>query len=397
MTTGCTTTSNFIRAYDTNTFSYSIYDANYNKPNFRYIVKMYRKVSGSYQYASTLKLTPNDTGYAYYNPTHYISNFLTSDIDISANTLKTCSNSTTDFQLKFWYEYGNPVVEYTGTTANSRIYYNGCQTYEGYDYLYGTDYWSIKNARTDGHFLTPITNFYLDSTEKLWLYFISQVSGLVTLTYTFYDSNGTYISEISEGLNLSANTMLNFGAGPANLISGSTPTNWGSYKITLTDISNDYIADADYTVYRKDKCDRYDSTSLYWLNFHGGWSNFLFNKKRTATTKINRTNYDKFLSYGYSTNTAFNAARGLTNFRNTQEQEITLNTDWVNDEEVTLLEDLFMSTDVRVLTTLPNGVQKLIPCIVLDTEFVEKNVQNDKLFNYSIKIKMATQKITQNG
>lgn len=388
MTTGCTTTNYYVRTYDTNTFSYSMYDPAFTNVNFRYIVRLYKGIT----LLSTLKFTSDSTGYAYFNPTDYISNFLTSDIDITTNTLKTCPNSYGEYTLKFSMEYGDPVVEYTGSTQNTRFYYNGCQIYEGYDYIYGNNYWVAMTGSTSGHFLSPVYDFFLDPTENLWLYFINKNLPSCYAVYEFYKNNSVTETDAYH-LTLTANTMVSIGAGPNNIPTGHT-NSYDYYKVYIQAIGIDpYISG--YTVYNTSKCNKYDYTSLYWLNEHGGWSNFLFNKKRIVTSKINRDIYDKFLSYGYSTNVALNTVRGLVNHRNIIDEEILLQTDNINDEQSTLIKDLLYSTDVRVLTTLPNGVQKLIPCIVLDNDFTERTKVNDKVFSYSIKIKMSTQKIVQ--
>ena len=149
-------------------------------------------------------------------------------------------------------------------------------------------------------------------------------------------------------------------------------------------------------VYRKDKCDKWDYTQVFWLNEHGGWSNYTFTKRQYLTTTISRKVYDRFLDYGYTNRTTFDPQRGLTQHSTKIDEKLQLNTDWLNDYERLLIQSLLYSTDVRVLFTRGPEV-KLIPYVIIDEEFVEKTQKKDKLYSYSIEMKKATQKIIQNG
>jgi len=375
----------YIRAYDTNTAYYKISSTNSTEKNFRFVVKLY---GPSANYLSTVKLTPDSSGYGYYNPTSYISSFLTSDIDLNTSTLKTCTNSSGVYRLDFIEEYGDPIVTYTGTTVeDSRFYYNGCQIYEDYDQVYDNFYWIIASGHTNGHILSPTSTFYLDSTEKSLLYFITSGSNSFSSIYTFYDNSGSALTAFTYIISPSANTMYHLGLGPSNLPVGTTPSNWYYYTVNLKDTTNNYLGTGYTYVYRKDKCNIIDWTQVYWLNQDGGWSNFVFNKRKYKDSKITRQTYQKFLGYGYTVGN-----RGQTQFMTTVDEIITLNTEWINDTQNILIKSLMYSSDVRILE---NNI--LIPYIIIDSEYSEKNTYDDGLYSYQIKLTPANKKIIQNG
>jgi len=371
---------NYIRAYDTNSCYYKISSTNVAQTNFKFVVKIYNGAT----LLTTIKLLPDSSGYGYYNPTSFINNYLTSDISTST-ALTTCPNSMKTISFNFSEEYGDPIVSYTGATNSTKYFYNGCQIYENYDALYTNAYWLMKSGSTIGHFLTVTDKFYLDTTEKMYLYFISADAMVATMTFDFYNGT-TSLGDVTYSLTCSANTMYHIGAGPANLPTGSTPINWTYYTININNISEDYVGSAYTYVYNKAKCNYNDWTDVYWLNEHGGWSNFIFNKRKYKDYKIKRDVYNKWIAYG-DTN-----SRGTSQYLTTIDDITTLNTDWINDYQNLLIKSLLESPDVRVLE---NGVYRNY--VVLDTEYSEKNTKDEGLYSYQIKITSANKKIIQRG
>lgn len=380
----------FVRVYDTNIANFKVYDPDFIQVNFKFVFKLY---DGS-TLKATSKISPDNVGMAYYNPTQYIQSLISSNVP-STDNLYVCSNSYKNITTKVWVEYGDPVVEYTGTTQLTNYYYNGTQIYENYDYVYGNDYWVVGSSN-QGRFLTPVNEFNLDTTEKMWLYFNVSANTSANIVFKSYNSSGL-LGSSSKSVYLSGNTMYSFGCGPANLISGITLSSGYTYYTVHLSLGSggeeDFFSEI-ITINYEYKCDRYDYTRVYWLNEHGGWSNFLFNKKKYINVKYNRSIYDRFLGYNYSTNSTLNTQRGLSQYNLDINEIITLNTKYIDDNETTLIESLLNSADVRVLETI-NGVDLFIPYIVVNTDFNKKNNSDDRLYGYSIDIQKATQKITQ--
>ena len=82
-----------------------------------------------------------------------------------------------------------------------------------------------------------------------------------------------------------------------------------------------------------------------------------------------------------------NTQRGKTTRQTTAVLKETLNTDWLNEQEAVLLENLIMSTNVQIVenadTEFTEGV------IVTDTSFIKKTRANDKMIKYTINIEYA--------
>ena len=66
----------------------------------------------------------------------------------------------------------------------------------------------------------------------------------------------------------------------------------------------------------------------------------------------------------------------------------TLNTDWISEEETTLLESLLMSTNVNIIENADTTYT--VPVMITDTNFVRKTVANEGVkIQYTINIEYA--------
>lgn len=405
------------RVYDTNTVVYKFRSTKYDETNFSFKIKVYSvELSGSTStYITQMKLFSDEDGYVYFNPSSIINNLLSSDIDI--NSLQgECINSNIRYFIEVYEQYGDPITTYLSGVTDTKMFYNGVQIYENYDWLYndgGSNNWFVCVSgitTTEGHFLTPTDSLYFDDNDYGFLYYLYYPEQKPPhVEYKFYDGGGSEISGYTYSLtyNYPNNHMGYIGIGPKNLLGGYTPVGWSYYTIRLINdtggsVESDNVYSQTVTVYHKNKCSKYSYEQLFWLNDHGGYSNFTFNLKKVLESSINRTSYNKFLGYDYSTQSSLDAQRGTKNFNIDINEVITLNSDWINDEEVKLIKSLLYSADVRLLYEVidyENGGYKrvLIPYVVEDVSFVEKNYKNDKMMNYTISIKKATQKTIRNS
>ena len=67
--------------------------------------------------------------------------------------------------------------------------------------------------------------------------------------------------------------------------------------------------------------------------------------------------------------------------------EETLNTDWLTEQDAELLEGLMVSTNVEVVENADTDYTQGV--VIADNSFVRKTVANDKMIQYTIKIKYA--------
>ncbi len=152
-------------------------------------------------------------------------------------------------------------------------------------------------------------------------------------------------------------------------------------------------------------CLDYDPIQLSWMNSYGFRDYYTFKKKNERQVQIKRNTFDQD-PLNYNINVATSDAEwnlyknGTTVYSQSQQETITMTTDWLTDEEAQYLENLYRSGSVRMRTT-PQTAQFIgdlfVPVVVQNMSYTEKNYKKDKLFQYEVTIKLATGLSTQRG
>ena len=229
----------------------------------------------------------------------------------------------------------------------------------------------------------------------------------------YYDSTGSLINSKQYIANISANggeaptdgsltdaeRLLYFGCGAGNLeaqsdTTAARPSNnsgWVYYTIRGTGNNSGTIAykTATYYFIKQDgSCKGFKVRRLAWRNSVGGYDYFNFKKKSTQTINVERNNYSSMLgTFNKSKWRYNNTQRGKTTRQTTATLRETLNTDWITEQDASLLEKLIMSTDVYIVENADTDFTQAV--MVSDTSFVKKTVANDKLIKYTINIEYA--------
>lgn len=380
MATTITEPQEYSRVYDTNTMVYTLYSSNYSQTGFFWYVNLYYYdiPTATWTKLTTTKLYPDSTGYTYYNPSIYLENKVSGTLSLSITDDERATNSFKAYTITTEEWYGDPAT-YQGLTAGTYLCaYNGSQIYNKYSPAF---YW-VMDDKAVGHYLNECDEYWLDSTEKMFLYFLIQPAERPLVAR--FTSNLGEVKNLSLALAGSLDYMFYIPAGIANLpitfdsgftyytvdiMSGSTQFNYQSVKINLNP-----------------KCSLDDFTSLYWLNRHGGYETLKFNKKKYEEYTITRNTLTKELPYNY---TPGMTSRQQTNYYTKIDDSILLNTDWLNDEQYKLIESLEFSTDVYML----EGTS-LIPVNILDSKLEKKTKHNDGMFQYAVELTRSTKIIT---
>jgi len=243
-------------------------------------------------------------------------------------------------------------------------------------------------------------------------YLDSEVTGISISTF---DSNNTLIEAqainnttanggapfgTTIGYNLFQNTtnvdegLLYFGCGTAQLEElGFDMTNVADYYVVA--INGVAPCSASYRFQIQDAdCKGYETIRLAFLNRLGAWDYYNFNKRSVRTTEITRSAMKQ--NYGHTTeySTSFaGALQGVTTYnQGTYDggtrtfnvnaiQTIEANTDFITEDEASLLEELFTSVDVYMQTG--NNFE---PVVISETQYVKQTTANDKLIQYIISI-----------
>jgi len=249
-------------------------------------------------------------------------------------------------------------------------------------------------------------------------------SYVTKVTYKTYDSNDTLIENISidntdnnggalageiqgfyfEGeFDNTDSGLLYVGCGTAQLVqAGADLTNVSYYTV---DARNGVIRISDlyrFNIVGAD-CKGYETIRLAFLNSLGAWDYYNFTKKSTRTTQINKSVMKQ--NYGYNPKGAqtffgdlFNLSYynqgtydgGTRTYNVNAVETIEANTDFVNEEEAAILEELFLSPDVYMQTG-----DIFEPVVINETEYVKQTSANDMLKQYIITIEKGHNKRVQ--
>lgn len=346
-----------------------------------------------------------------------------------------------------WYESVPPV------------YFNGCQQNIPYDYMalnapLANLQWVISGGT--GNFLTDANRYELDNDDYAFLYMLCPVAARpAKIKYTIYywttveylpDNlsigfvNNTWNNEpsMAQSFTNTQNTNLIIGPGsgvgvgiptitaltstvvydtnvsytytnvrgyyfpmgPKQLINTSILSSyqdkWSYYTIDVVTSSNTKINGNSFTVMKKTKCNRYGKQQVFWLNPHGGFDTFVFDKKKDIDYNIERTTYKQRLpTASYSTYDA-----GEKVFNVNVEEVLTLRTGPLTQLESQLIMQLVQSPVVYLITTYtyndafyPYGV----PYIITTNKIKYEQKKNSKEIYYEIEMRPANQKIIARG
>lgn len=361
------------------------------------------------------------------HPLHLIDNFASNQ------------NSAIFFRVVFNMEYAtaltNPVEETSSyKTTDDYLLFNGILDNEDIlkesngDYGYNLSYNNLILNDAQAKFLTNApTKQYIRENDFMTLGFFNMLypgsTGGVPTDYTSGTASATgpavkyvkiqyYYNGTTTGSAINTNVssgsiyqawqsdsvtkLQYFGCGTANQIGdgSSLPANWDYYTVIAYDDS-DAACSQTYSFYKQtDDCKGYETIRLAWLNKFGVWDYYNFTKlsKRTFSkqsvtfTKQDGTwNKDKFEISGYK--------GGSRVYKNSAKEKLTINTDYITEEEGVWLEELFLSNDVFIINqsstdyTNQGLIRKYIdPVIISGEEHIRKTKANDSLIQYTFEI-----------
>jgi len=334
---------------------------------------------------------------------------------------------------------GSVTEQYTSNTiADTVLIYNGV--------LYDTDILNlssssgnfgfnldqagfIMNSNTDKFLTNAPTTQYIRENDYLTLSYFSQYNfdflvggastthpSVKTIQIQFYYNGSTTGSLITKTIQASAgghagymndsNTKLQFaGVGTGNLVgAGETiPTNWDYYTVKALD-DNSNVISGTYNFYKQtEDCKEYETIRLTWLNKFGVWDYYNFTKKSVRTFNTQRMSYTQITGTWNTSRFRPDGHTGGTKyFGNNVKESITLNTDYITENEAIWLEELFISNDVYILEQRSTDdadqgyMRKYIkPTTIIDKKHTRKTKANDKLIQYTFKIEVDKTKKSQ--
>lgn len=192
-------------------------------------------------------------------------------------------------------------------------------------------------------------------------------------------------------------TMWHYPLYPANLNASSEigwlkPSdfpNWRAIRVQAFDVSSAARSVA-YFLYNTDtygpKDCIQDNVRLAWRGAGGGWEYFNFIKKSEKSYQIERKQVRKVLGTYGSTYVMTGQEAGLQETEAIVDQLITANSDWITEGTFTYLRGLFVSNQVHIVEELTG---RIIPVVVEDSNFVQKQTRDGKVYNQQIRLKLS--------
>tara|TARA_X000001388_G_scaffold15537_1_gene9325 strand:+ start:871 stop:2286 length:1416 start_codon:yes stop_codon:yes gene_type:complete len=191
--------------------------------------------------------------------------------------------------------------------------------------------------------------------------------------------------------------LLYFGCGTAQLkLLGFNLANVSSYFVRALNVSNNVSNSYRFDIQAPD-CKGFETIRLAFLNRLGTYDYYNFTKKSIRTTQIQKSPIKQ--NYGHQTENSTNFAGALQNlpiytqgtydggtrtFNVNAIETIEANTDFITEEEATILEELFTSSDVYMQTG-----STFEPVVINETEYIKQTTANDMLKQYIITIEKA--------
>jgi hypothetical protein len=125
---------------------------------------------------------------------------------------------------------------------------------------------------------------------------------------------------------------------------------------------------------------------LAWVGARGGYEYFNFKKKSEYTTEVDRKLYKRPL-FNSSASIFYANDRGLNQRTNLAQRVLTVTSDYISQQDFVYLRGLLVSNQVHLL----NDDGSYVAVNIDDTSYVEKTSYDGKLYNVTLKVRMANE------
>jgi len=206
---------------------------------------------------------------------------------------------------------------------------------------------------------------------------------------------------------LAINKIVYIGCFPANF-SGAGYSDWNTHKDNVAyytvKTKNTTIGVIGQT-YRFDIiCENgrgYEGIRLTWLNKHGTWDYYTFNKKSVRSLSTNRKTYTQLSgTWNEATFKLHGSSGGRKNYKVDTKEKIKMNTDYISQDESVWLEQLINSPEVYILNGYQSDVGGTLrryvqPVTLTTSSHTRKTIANDKLIQYTFEVERTKNQRTQ--
>ena len=387
--------ANLFPAY--NDAVYIVTSSNVAQPNFKFVADIYVNSVK----VDRMLIPPHPTELSgKVNVSPLLESRVSQDINLSDNRILPNNNSNVLYEVKFGEAYGSSgtIVYPNLTTISGKYLWNAVLDYPTFcNYSSGT---YIGDFLTEHPYLKSGMDLMVD--DNAWLYWNNYNLDTSYVKVMTYNSVGTLIGTFKIDNKYTSSRFLRIPTGCYNILDipdsqfilGLQPILTGAesyYTVQTFNSSNVSISNlARYNIV--DNCSRYEKRRLQFLNELGGYDTFNFTLVSKETMDIERSMFKKDLgSYGssYSFVNSPND-RAYSQYHTRIKDKISIQSDWVTQDQLAWLEQLVTSPDVR----LDDGLY-LIPINITNTSFEKKKVVNEKLFNLQLEYTLSYDRYRQ--
>jgi hypothetical protein len=213
--------------------------------------------------------------------------------------------------------------------------------------------------------------------------------GTSSQNFSFSDYNFSHVGIYPQNLNISTSTF-----------NPVTNPNWVAYQAYFINSSGQRRSKI-YVFYNAAQYGQHDCKNdiirIAWVSMRGGWDYFNFIKRSEITNQVDRKQFTRRLNNN-STKMFFPNQRQTIDTINLNERILTVNSDWVSENEFIYLKNLFNSNQVQWLTKttlyplqgdLNVEPEQAVPVSLVDTTFIEQRGRNGKKVNVTLKFKIT--------
>lgn len=377
-----------------NQMIFTLSSTNYSQPNFRYFADIY--VNGGSEYTRLSCVANPSNKYGVFDVAGIIQTFLTRDADDNTDTFKQCPNSIVSYEVKFGEQYGvtSGITNYPNLTTSSGYAYNG--VFDPLSFLdYDVNKYVLYNINTI--FLTDTPRLVTRIGEKLTIGFMSQSNVFRSLKIRCFTATGTLQKTVTIGIpyyalitqNKSIDIDISYdwlnSLTTGDLTTGTAPifNSLTSYYIVeieeRTEVST-ITRSEQRTIYIEDYCSKYDPIRFKFMNNYGKYDYFTFTLAKTKNTEIKRNLFKQNPNQWDSTNYNYNRmSRGSSQYETILNDTITIQSDWITEDESVWLEQLMSSPDVYIYDN-----DELVAVNITNSSYQTKYEKSEQLFNLSI-------------
>ena len=195
---------------------------------------------------------------------------------------------------------------------------------------------------------------------------------------------------------------ITLGVGPANLPMQLNAATTYYYVIPviagcpiLPDFGNDLMTEAAWRaqkfIINEAPCNDYPHVQFAWQNSLGYRDQFTFTKRVDHSTKTQNNNFLKGAADYNSLNYSVDIEdRGYTTFSQKISNDFKVQSGYMQDEEAQLLKHLYQSAEVKVRFSEGPYANMWVPVTITNTAYTEKTYRKDRLFQYTVSFRLAS-------